>query len=51
MRRQSAIPANVLENARRREEHARRNREIRERNEARMREARMIITPAAGESR
>ena len=51
LRRGSAIPANVLANARRREEHARTNREIRERNEARMREARMIITPASGESR
>jgi hypothetical protein len=51
LRRGSAIPANVLENARRREEHARRNREIRERNAARMAEARMIITPASGEPR
>ena len=51
LRRESAIPANVLENARRREEHARRNREIRERNETRMREARMIIAPTRGDSR
>jgi hypothetical protein len=51
LRRESAIPANVLENARRREAHARQNREIRERNEARMKEARMIIAPASGESR
>jgi hypothetical protein len=51
VRRGSAIPTNVLENARRREEHARRSREIRERNAARMAGARMIITPASGESR
>jgi hypothetical protein len=51
LRRGSAIPANVLANARRREEHARHNREVRERNAARMAEARMIITPASGESR
>jgi hypothetical protein len=51
LRRGSAIPANILENARRREEHGRRNREIRERNAARMAEARMIIMPASGESR
>lgn len=51
LRRGSGIPANVLENARRREEHARGNREIRERNAARMAEARMVITPASGESR
>jgi hypothetical protein len=51
LRRGSAIPANVLENARRREEHVRRNREIRERNAARIAEARMIIMPASGELR
>jgi hypothetical protein len=50
LRRDAGIPANVLENARRREEHVRRNSEIRERNAARMAEARMIITPASGES-
>jgi hypothetical protein len=50
LRRGSAIPANVLENARRREEHTRRNREIRERNAARIAEARMVITPPSGES-
>lgn len=49
LRRGSALPANVLENARRREEHARRNREIRERNAARMAVARMIITPVSGD--
>jgi hypothetical protein len=51
LRRGSGIPANVLENARRREEHVRRNREIRERNAARLATARMIITPASGDSR
>ncbi|HET6701922.1 MAG TPA: hypothetical protein VFH14_08970 [Gemmatimonadaceae bacterium] len=51
LRRGSGIPANVLENARRREEHVRLNREIRERNAARRAAARMIITPVSGESR
>ena len=51
LRRGSGIPGNVLENARRREQHARQNREIRERNAARFRDARMIITPTIGESR
>ena len=51
LRRGSGIPANVLENARRREQHARENREIRERNAARLAAARMIITPTIGESR
>lgn len=51
LRRGSGLPANVLENARRREEHVRRNREIRERNAARLATARMIITAASAESR
>lgn len=51
LRRGSGIPANVLENARRREEHVRLNREIRDRNAARLAAARMIITPVSGESR
>jgi hypothetical protein len=51
LRRGSGIPANVLENARRREQHLRQNREIRERNAARLASARMIITPTIGESR
>ena len=51
LRRGSGIPANVLENARRREQHVRQNREIRERNAARLAAARMIITPTIGESR
>jgi hypothetical protein len=51
LRRGSGIPANVLQNARRKEEHARLNREIRQRNAARLATARMIITPASGESR
>ena len=51
LRRGSAIPSNVLENARRREEHARHNREIRDRNAARMAQARMVIVPASGEAR
>ena len=51
LRRGSGIPANVLENARRREEHARVNREIRERNAARLAGARMIITLVSGEAR
>jgi hypothetical protein len=51
VRRGSGIPSNVLENARRREEHVRRNREIRERNAARVAAAKMIITPASGDSR
>ena len=51
VRRGSGIPANVLENARRREEHLRRNREIRQRNDARIAAARMIITLPSGESR
>lgn len=50
-RRGSGIPANVLENARRREQHVRQNREIRDRNAARLAAARMIITPTIGESR
>ena len=50
-RRGSSIPSNALENARRREEHVRRNREIRERNAARLATARMIITPASGDQR
>jgi hypothetical protein len=51
LRRGSGIPANVLENARRREQHVRQNREIRERNATRLAAARMIITPTIGESR
>lgn len=51
LRRGSGLPANVLENARRREEHLRRNREIRDRNAARVAAARMIITLPNGESR
>jgi hypothetical protein len=51
LRRGSGIPGNVLENARRREEHVRLNREIRERNAARLAAGRMIITPVSGESR
>jgi hypothetical protein len=51
LRRGSAIPSNVLENARRREEHARHNREIRDRNAARLAQARMRISPASGEAR
>jgi hypothetical protein len=51
LRRGSGIPANVLENARRREQHVRHNREIRERNAARLAAARMIMTPTIGESR
>ena len=51
LRRGSGLPANVLENARRREAHARLNREIRERNEGRLAGARMIITLASTESR
>ena len=51
LRRGSGIPANVLENARRREQHVRQNREIRDRNSARLAAARMIITPTIGESR
>ena len=51
LRRGSAIPANVLENARRREEHVRRNREIRDRNAARVAGGRMIITPTREASR
>jgi tetratricopeptide (TPR) repeat protein len=51
LRRGSAIPSNVLENARRREEHARHNREIRDRNAARLAQARMRIAPASGDAR
>ena len=51
LRRGSGIPANILENARRREEHVRQNREIRERNAARLAAARMVITATLGESR
>ena len=51
LRRGAAIPSHVLANSRRREEHVRLNAEIRERNAARMAEARMVITPATGESR
>ena len=51
LRRGSAIPSNVLENARRRETHARHNREIRDRNAARLAQARMRIAPASGEAR
>ena len=51
LRRGSGLPANVLENVRRREEHVRRNREIRDRNAARVAAARMIITLPKGESR
>ena len=51
LRRGSAIPSNIAENARRREEHARHNREIRDRNAARLAEARMVIAPASGEAR
>ena len=51
LRRGAAIPANVRENARRREEHARLNREIRERNAARIAGARMILTPVSVEPR
>lgn len=51
LRRGSGIPANILENARRREEHVRQNREIRERNAARLAAARMIIRATIGESR
>lgn len=51
LRRGSGIPANVLENAQRREQHVRQNREIRERNAARLAAARMIITATIGESR
>ena len=51
LRRGSGLPANVLENARRREAHARLNREIRERNEARLAGARMIITLASPDVR
>ena len=51
LRRGSGLPANVLENARRREANVRLNREIRERNDARLAGARMIITLASTESR
>ena len=51
LRRGSAIPSNVLENARRREEHTRHNREIRDRNAARLAQARMRIAPASGDAR
>ena len=51
LRRGSAIPSNVAENARRREEHARHNRAIRDRNAIRMAQARMVIAPASGEAR
>ncbi len=51
LRRGSGIPANILENARRREEHVRQNRGIRERNAARLAAAHMIITATIGESR
>jgi hypothetical protein len=51
LRRGSGIPGNVLENARRREEHVRQNREIRERNAARLAAARMRITPTGGDAR
>jgi hypothetical protein len=51
LRRGSAIPSNVAENARRREEHARHNRAVRDRNAARMAQARMVIAPASGEAR
>lgn len=51
LRRGAAIPANIRENARRREEHVRHNREIRERNAARIAGARMIITPLSADPR
>ncbi|HJU66741.1 MAG TPA: hypothetical protein VJ650_00740 [Gemmatimonadaceae bacterium] len=51
LRRGSGIPANILENARRREEHVRQNREIKERNAVRLAAARMVITATIGESR
>ena len=51
LRRGSGIPANILENARRREEHVRQNREIKERNALRLAAARMILTPTSGDSR
>ena len=51
LRRGASIPSNVVENARRREAHARLNREIRDRNAVRMAQARMVIAPASGEAR
>jgi hypothetical protein len=51
LRRGSAIPSNILENARRREERVRHNIEIRQRNEARLATARMIIAPVSGDVR
>jgi hypothetical protein len=50
LRRRATIPENVRENARRRDEHARRNEAIRARNEVRLREARLVITPVGGEA-
>jgi hypothetical protein len=51
LQRGSAIPSNIRENARRREERVRHNLDIRQRNEARLAEARMIITPMSGDVR
>jgi tetratricopeptide (TPR) repeat protein len=51
LQRGSAIPSNIRENARRREERVRHNIDIRQRNEARLAEARMIITPVSGDVR
>jgi len=51
LRRGSGIPANILENARRREEHVRQNRDIRARNAVRLAAARMVLTPTSGDLR
>ena len=51
LQRGSAIPSNIRENARRREERVRHNIDIRQRNDARLAEARMIITPVSADVR
>ncbi len=51
LQRGSAIPSNIRENARRREERVRHNIDVRQRNGARLAEAKMIITPVSGDVR
>lgn len=51
LQRGSAIPSNIRENARRREERLRHNIEIRERNAARLAGAKMTITPVRWDAR
>jgi hypothetical protein len=51
LQRGSAIPSNIRENARRREERVRHNLDIRQRNAARLAEARMLIAPVSADVR